>query len=163
MIVVMNRGRIDQAGSPDEVYHSPKTRFVAGFMGSPAMNFLDCRLQQLGSGLSVSLTDGFSFPIPAARAERYRRWIGRPMLFGIRPEHVDEPREGDPHAAHFETTLDVIEPMGMETVIFFDVGSTELCGRLVNPTIALAPGDRVRLCFNLAHMHLSDPETDQVV
>jgi multiple sugar transport system ATP-binding protein len=163
MIVVMNQGRIDQAGTPDEVYHAPKTRFVAGFMGSPAMNFLDCRVEQTPAGVSVTLENGFAFAVPAARVERYRRWAGRQMLFGIRPEHINEPREGDPQAAHFETTLDVIEPMGMETVVFFNIGRTELCGRLVSPTISPSPGDRVRLCFNLAHMHLIDPQTDQVV
>ena len=163
MIVVMNQGRIDQAGSPDELYHSPKNRFVAGFMGSPAMNFVDCRLEETPSGLTVSLVGGISFRVPEDRQARYRPWAGRPMVFGIRPEHIGEPRGEDPLSADFTTTLDVIEPMGMETVVFFTIGETELCGRLVDPTIRPASGDRVRLRFTLSHMHLIDPATDEVV
>ena len=63
-VVVMNAGRIEQLGTPYEVYHTPKTRFVAGFIGSPAMNFLPCQLVQNGSGLSVRLSDELSFPVP---------------------------------------------------------------------------------------------------
>ena len=85
------------------------------------------------------------------------------MVFGIRPEHIGEPRGEDPLSADFTTTLDVIEPMGMETVVFFTIGETELCGRLVDPTIRPAAGDRVRLRFTLSHMHLIDPATDEVV
>ena len=63
-VVVMNRGRIEQAGTPHELYHSPKTRFVAGFMGSPAMNFLPCTLEQNAAALTVRLADGVGFPVP---------------------------------------------------------------------------------------------------
>src|SRR4051794_41430578 len=72
-VVVMNAGRIEQLGTPYEVYHKPATRFVAGFIGSPAMNFLPCQLvQNGGGGLSVHLSDKLVFPVPESRLARYR-------------------------------------------------------------------------------------------
>src|SRR6202011_2073834 len=76
-VVVMNGGRIDQVGAPNDLYHHPKTRFVAGFIGSPAMNFIPCRLEQNGVGLVVRVSDAISLPVPEARAPRYRSPIGR--------------------------------------------------------------------------------------
>src|ERR1043165_5553352 len=86
-VVVMNHGVIEQVGTPQELYHQPRTRFVAGFIGSPAMNFIPCRLEPNGAGLKVRLSDGLALPVPQARAERYRATAGRDMIFGIRPEH----------------------------------------------------------------------------
>src|SRR5579871_334736 len=91
-IVVMNRGHIEQMGTPHEVYHAPKTRFVAGFMGSPAMNFIPCTLEQNAAALSVRLADGVSFPVPESRLPRYRPVVGKSLIFGLRPEHITEPR-----------------------------------------------------------------------
>lgn len=164
VIVVMNQGEIEQCGSPDELYHEPKTRFVAGFMGSPAMNFLDCRLEKDNGGLVVGLADGISFKVPAGRVERYAPMAGRSLVFGIRPEHIVEPRNGqDGEMADFRATLDVVEPMGMETMIFFALGGIEVCSRLVDPSIRPSAGDKVKLRFNLSHMHLIDPMTNLVV
>ena len=89
-VVVMNAGRIDQIGTPYEVYHHPKTRFVAGFIGSPTMNLLSCRVVENGSGLTVRLADWLSFPVPPSRAARYRPHLGNELLFGLRPEHITE-------------------------------------------------------------------------
>src|SRR4051812_47531669 len=71
-VVVMNHGIIEQVGTPNDLYHSPRTRFVAGFIGSPAMNFIPCRMEGGDSGLSIRLTDQLTFPVPPARAEHYR-------------------------------------------------------------------------------------------
>src|SRR5262244_1577957 len=125
-VVVMNRGRIEQIGTPNDLYHAPMTRFVAGFIGSPAMNFLPCRLEEAGGALRVRLSDYIVLPVPPARAARYRGAIGRDLLFGLRPEHITEPRRNDGGEARrgreFSATLDVIEPMGMETMVYFSLG-----------------------------------------
>src|SRR5208283_4781018 len=71
-VVVMNNGRIEQIGTPNDLYHHPATRFVAGFIGSPAMNFLPCRLEEAGGQLQIRLTDRIAFPLPPARAARYQ-------------------------------------------------------------------------------------------
>ena len=94
-VVVMNGGIIEQVGTPHDLYHRPRTRFVAGFIGSPAMNFMPCRLEQNGAGLMVRLSDQLALPVPADRAERYRaERQGKPLTFGLRPEHITEPRGG---------------------------------------------------------------------
>ena len=71
-VVVMNNGSIEQVGTPQQLYHAPRTRFVAGFIGSPAMNFIPCRLEERTGALSIRLTDSLAFPIPEAKAVRYR-------------------------------------------------------------------------------------------
>jgi multiple sugar transport system ATP-binding protein len=165
-VVVMNGGRIEQIGTPNEVYHHPTTRFVAGFIGSPAMNFLPCRLADSGNGsagLSIKLSDQLSFPVPEARVSRYRSHVGRELLFGLRPEDIIEKR-GDlpPGRAAFDAQLDVVEPMGMETMVYFLVGATEVCGR-VNPAVAGKPGETMPLVADLNHMHLIDPQSDAIL
>ena len=162
-VVVMNAGRIEQIGTPYEVYHAPRTKFVAGFIGSPTMNMLPCKLEQNGSGLSVRLADWLSLPVPPQHATRYQPMLGREMTFGLRPEHMTEGRgEVKPGAAAFDAPIDVVEPMGMETMVYFIVDGIEVCAR-VEPTAAGNPGERMRLIADLNNMHLIDPRTDQVV
>jgi multiple sugar transport system ATP-binding protein len=162
-VVVMNDGRIEQVGRPHDVYHMPRTRFVAGFIGSPAMNFLPGRLEQNGDGLVLRLSEGLAFPVPASRAARYRPCAGRDLTFGLRPEHITEPRgEARDPRCEFTVTVDVVEPMGMETMVFFTVSGSEICAR-VEPSAATAPGQPMRLYANLNHMHLIDPATDLVL
>ena len=72
-VVVMNDGLIEQVGTPNDLYHSPATKFVAGFIGSPAMNFMPCQLEQAAGALRVRLSDTLSFPVPADRTARYRQ------------------------------------------------------------------------------------------
>jgi multiple sugar transport system ATP-binding protein len=162
-VVVMNKGRIEQIGPPQELYHHPRTRFVAGFIGSPAMNFIPCRLERSGAGLNVRVSDAIILPVPATRAPRYQAVVGKELILGLRPEHVTEPRRGDDGAdCCFAVALDVVEPMGMETMVFFTVNGAELCGR-VDPASAKGPGESMRLCANVEHMHLIDPATDLVL
>jgi multiple sugar transport system ATP-binding protein len=162
-VVIMNAGRIDQIGTPYEVYHHPKTQFVAGFIGSPTMNMLPCRLAENGAGLTVRLSDWLSFPVPPSRLTRYGPHAGRELTFGLRPEHIIEERsEVPPGAAAFEARLDVVEPMGMETMVYFIVDGIEVCGR-VNPAAAGTVGEAMRLVADLNQMHLIDPRTGLVI
>ena len=162
-VVVMNAGRIEQIGSPYEVYHAPQTRFVAGFIGSPAMNFLKCRLVEQNGGLAVNLSDKITFPVPPERTARYGQHVGNELVFGLRPEDIIEKR-GDlpPGRVAFDVQLDVVEPMGMETMVYFIVDGVEVCGR-VNPTAAGKAGETMPLVADLNHMHLIDPRTDKVL
>ena len=162
-VVVMNGGRIEQIGTPQELYHTPRTRFVAGFIGSPAMNFLPCRLEQNGSGLKVRLSDAIALPVPSAKAARYRGASGRELLLGLRPEHITEMRaNGGGESATFPATLDVVEPMGMETMVYFTVNGTEVCGR-VEPTSAGDAGAVMPVQANMEHMHLIDADLGVVL
>jgi multiple sugar transport system ATP-binding protein len=162
-VVVMNQGRIEQIGPPNELYHTPKTRFVAGFIGSPAMNFLPARVVNGGSNLSIRLSDQLSLPVPESRTARYKAYLDKEVVFGLRPEDIIEPRsETPPGSAAFDVQLDVVEPMGMETMVYFIIDGVEVCGR-VNPTAAKNAGESMRLVADLNHMHLIDPATDQVI
>jgi len=162
-VVVMNGGRIEQIGRPHELYHRPKTRFVAGFIGSPAMNFMSARLQPNGDGLLLRVAPELAFPVPPTHTARYLPSVGKDLVFGLRPEHITEPRgEGRDPRCEFSMTLDVTEPMGMETMVFFTVNGTEVCAR-VEPSAAAGPGQPMRLYANLNHMHLIDPATELVL
>jgi multiple sugar transport system ATP-binding protein len=162
-VVVMNGGRIEQIGRPQDLYHRPKSRFVAGFIGSPAMNFLPARLQSNGDGLLLRVAPELAFPVPPTHTARYQPSVGKDLILGLRPEHITEPRgEGREPRCEFAMTLDVIEPMGMETMVFFTVNGTEVCAR-VEPSTASTPGQPMRLYANLNHMHLIDPATELVL
>ncbi len=162
-VVVMNAGRIEQMGTPNEVYHHPKTRFVAGFIGSPAMNFVPCRLEESGGELAVKLSDKVNFPVPSSRRSRYQQHVGRELIFGLRPEHFTEKRSDMPAGSMvFDAQLEVVEPMGMETMVYFGINGTEVCGR-VAPNAAGNAGEMMPLVADLNQMHLIDPRTEQVL
>jgi multiple sugar transport system ATP-binding protein len=162
-VVVMNGGRIEQIDAPNELYHRPKTRFVAGFIGSPAMNFIPCNLVRNAGALSVRLGDGVSLPVPASRTSRYEPHTERDLVLGLRPEHITEMR---PHAVpgqvEFGMPIEVVEPMGMETLVYFPINGTTVCGR-VDPGASPTAGKRMQLLADLNHMHLIDPKTDLVI
>ena len=132
-IVVMSDGAIEQTAKPQELYHHPKTRFVAGFIGSPAMNLLRCRVEQNSSGLEVRISDTISLPVPPSHSARFRSLTGKELIFGLRPEHITEPRRsGGDQNCEFAATLDVVEPMGMETMVYFNIdGQTAVASILV--------------------------------
>ena len=163
-VVVMNKGRIEQIGTPNDLYHNPATRFVAGFIGSPAMNFLPCRIEEAGGNLNIRLTDRLSFPLPPARAARYQKMPrNEKLLLGLRPEHIAEARpHAEPGIEAFDAMLDVTEPMGMETLVYFTLEGSQVCGR-VNPSAGARDGAPLRLAVDLNNMHLLNEETGVVL
>jgi multiple sugar transport system ATP-binding protein len=163
-VVVMNHGVIEQVGSPQDLYHNPATRFVAGFIGSPAMNFLPCRVQDgANGGLAVQVNDAIVLPVPPSRADRYGKYKGRDMVLGLRPEHLFEYHEsGKPGWERVELKVDVVEPMGMETMVHFFVGTEPVCAR-VDPATHAEPDEMLPLTADLNQMHLMEPDTGRVV
>jgi multiple sugar transport system ATP-binding protein len=160
----MNHGRIEQIGTPNELYHKPATRFVAGFIGSPAMNFMPCRLEDVGGKLHIRLTDRITFPLPPNRAARYYNVArNEKLVLGLRPEHITEAKpHSEPGVENFDTILDVTEPMGMETLIYFMLEDVEVCGR-VNPNAGARDGGPLRLAVDLNNMHLLNEATGAVI
>ena len=147
-IVVLNQGRIEQVGSPIELYERPRNRFVAGFIGSPAMNFLDAELTSRGDGSELrmgSTTIRTGLIQGAAKA-------GFPATFGIRPEHIAVAGEDD---AHIAGRVEIVEKLGAESVVYCqtDASAEPLVVR-APPKLPLVTGDRVHLRFDLEHMHL---------
>jgi multiple sugar transport system ATP-binding protein len=163
-VVVMNRGKIEQIGAPNHLYHNPATRFVAGFIGSPAMNFIPCRLEAAGDGLQVRLSDRIALPVPPERKARYQPQVGQADLtFGIRPEHLTDAKpNGEKNIAQFDAALEVTEPMGNETMVFFSIDGAEVCGR-VSPNAGAREGATMRMAAALDNMHLIDNKSGRVL
>ncbi len=163
-VVVMNHGIIEQVGSPQELYHKPATRFVAGFIGSPAMNFLPCRVEGgNGGGLALRVNDQIVLPVPPARLDRYAQHKGKEMVLGVRPEHMFDLHGADrPGWARMDALVDVVEPMGMETLVHFFVDGVPLCARC-EPTTQATPDEILPLTVDLNQMHLIEAGSGQVV
>ncbi len=163
-VVVMNHGVIEQVGTPQELYHNPKTRFVAGFIGSPAMNFLPCRLESADDKLVVRVGNEIALPVPPQRARQYAQHKNNgELLLGLRPEHLTDAREHmEPGIVPFDAKIDVTEPMGMETFVYFTVNGTQVCGR-ANPAAGAKDGAPLRMAADLNNMHLIEAGSGQVI
>ncbi len=162
-VVVMNHGVIEQVGPPTELYHHPATRFVAGFIGSPAMNFIPATLEQAAGALRLRLPEGIELAVPAGRTARYQGHAGKPVLFGIRPEHLTDTQHGSrPGTATFSAAPEVVEPMGMETLAHIRLDGAEICARL-DPTVPAEPGKPLSLAADMNNMHLIDPDSGRVI
>src|SRR5947209_10161877 len=143
-IVVMNAGRVEQIGSPLELYDDPANQFVAGFIGSPAMNFLTGRMARNGAGLAVAVGGGVHLPIPV-RAEIPE---GRDVVVGVRPEHFAVADDGVP------AEVVVVEPTGADTQIFCKLAGVDVTA-VVRERHTFQPGAAVRL--KPQHTFLFDP------
>ena len=145
-IVVMHDGRVEQIGSPLGLYDRPANRFVAGFIGSPAMNFIDGTQKD---GVLVTAS-GARLPLAAAQAAN----DGRAMVYGIRPEHLDLADDG------FEAEVVVIEPTGSETQLFARLGEQEIVA-IFRERHEFAPGQKIRLKPRAPVAHLFDASSGQ--
>ena len=148
-IVVMHDGYIEQTGSPLELYDRPANRFVAGFIGSPSMNFIE-GTQKDGA---VIAANGARLPLAGAMAAN----DGRAMVYGIRPEHLDLIDGGD---EGFEAEVVVIEPTGSETQLFARLGGQEIVA-IFRERHDFAPGQKIRLKPRAPVAHLFDASSGQ--
>ncbi len=161
-VVVMHNGVIEQVGPPQVLYHNPATRFVAGFIGSPAMNFLPVQLLDDG-GLTLRLANGMKLAVPPQRVDRYGPYKGRAMILGLRPEHLTETHaEEKPGVVRLDAPVEVVEPMGMETLLHFFIGGEPVCAR-VDPATDAQHGQTLSLAADLNQMHLIESATGRVV
>ena len=162
-LVVMNDGVIMQVGEAMEVYENPKSRFVAGFIGSPAMNFVDVRLVQDDGRLYV---DGGSFRlrIPDRVRDTYHTRLDGDVVFGIRPEHINDStfRTDSARGEPLDTMVEVIEPLGSEVLLILRAGDHPLIAKVAphTPARERAP---ITLYVNMDRMHLFDKETGGVI
>jgi multiple sugar transport system ATP-binding protein len=147
-IVVMHDGIVEQIGSPLELYDHPENQFVAGFIGSPAMNFLNGHLKVNGGQPYVETDNGSRLPISSAPAAS----DGRPVVYGVRPEHLDLASDG------IEAEVAVVEPTGSETQIVARIGSQELIA-VFRDRHQVAPGDKIHLRPRAEVAHLFDKDS----
>ena len=146
-IVVFNKGVIEQTGSPMELYERPANKFVASFIGSPAMNFLDGEFTAADGAIELRIGT------TSIKTERLYSMAARPMpiVFGIRPEHISI--AGDD--GHLQAKIEIVEKLGSESVVYFQTGISQVpLVMRAPPGLPLAPGDIVNLKFSLENMHL---------
>ena len=163
-VVVMNDGRIEQVGTPNELYHNPTTRFVAGFIGSPAMNFVPCRLEDDRRPTAHPPDRPHRVPGAARLAPRAIRTSRetRNCCWGCGRSTSPKPRRIRSRRRTFDAVLDVTEPMGMETLVYFTLEGAQICGR-VNPNAGAREGGPLRLAVDLNNMHLLNEVSGVVI
>lgn len=142
-IVIMDRGKVAQAGAPLDLYLRPQSVFVAGFIGSPSMNFIPCEAD--ATGKNARTRSGLVLPLPGQMSAT----PGTRLLFGIRPEHLDLGPEGLP------ATVKVVEPTGAETIVIADLDGSEITLNL-RRYLQIRPGETLHLTFDPALAHAFD-------
>jgi multiple sugar transport system ATP-binding protein len=162
-IAVLRDGILQQVGEPQELYEHPDNVFVAGFIGSPAMNFFDALVR--GEGESLSLDAGpFQLPIPKTKAKALLPYRGKKVILGVRPESIhdtDFPRSGVTPVP-VKANVDVLELMGNEVFLHLISDGTNFLAR-VDPRTKAKPGQEIQVLFDLGEMQAFDSETQLVI
>ncbi len=160
-VVVMLDGRVQQVGTPKELYNKPLNRFVAGFIGSPAMNFVRARIGR--DGLAAAGQD-FELLLPASLAEKVDRLHLDTVLVGIRPEHLKIQRDGMGDSKNvIHARVEVVEPQGSTTIIQFSAGDDNRLIALINEQFEAEPGAPLTLSVASEAIYLFDPATDRSI
>ncbi|WP_323677282.1 sn-glycerol-3-phosphate ABC transporter ATP-binding protein UgpC [Halorubellus sp. PRR65] len=162
-IVVLNDGELQQVGPPNEVYSKPVNRFVAGFIGSPSMNFLDVEVRDVDGRphlVSVEGADVFSYPV-SAFGESLRLEAGRELELGVRPEDIRRVTDQQAGDRVQQAPVAVVEPMGSDNFLYMDVGGTEWTAR-VNSAFEPEEGTQFEFTFDPDVVHLFD-ETGETI
>ena len=164
-IVVMKDGIIQQVDTPQNLYDMPCNMFVAGFIGSPQMNFLDGTVTKNGDQYAIDL-GGDSIPLPKEKTAdgKLDSYVGKKVKMGIRPEDIDdEPEFMAKHPdCHLEAQVDVSEMMGAEIYLYLEYKGNKMTAR-VAPTSKARNGDTVKVAFDPHKVHVFDVETEQTI
>jgi multiple sugar transport system ATP-binding protein len=162
-IAVINKGLLQQIDTPQTLYDRPDNLFVAGFIGSPAMNFFPAKLE-MDNGNMIVNGGSFKLIVPQDRKAAYAHEVGREIIFGIRPENIHNPEFAPPGivAQPVECVVDVTELMGNEIFVYLKTGDNSFVAR-VDPRTRYQINEKVQLVFNMGNMHIFDRETEQVI
>jgi len=162
-IAVINKGDLQQLDTPQNLYDYPNNLFVAGFIGSPAMNFFPAKIVKEGNSYFVDAED-FKVQIPDNLKAPYKNMDGRQVVFGIRPENIHDPEFAplNIHGEKVSSKVDVTELMGNETLLYLVSGKNTYVGR-VDPRSHLRVGDQTQFIFDMDKFHIFDAETEQAV
>jgi multiple sugar transport system ATP-binding protein len=160
-VVVMKDGVVQQVGEPLELYNTPANRFVAGFIGSPAMNFADVTLSA-SNGRLWAEAPGLRIGLPEAIAHRANGRNDAKATIGIRPEDIHVAGPADPADLCFEAEVEVVEQLGPEILLDTRVGNTAFVAS-VEPTLRPRVHDRMKLAINPARLHLFDATTEAAI
>ncbi len=163
-IAILNAGELQQIDTPQHLYSLPANKFVAGFIGSPAMNFFDVALVEPEGQLAVK-SDTLTLPLPLSSPSIYRTYLGKRVICGIRPEDIHDANYLPPSiaAAPIKGTVCNLEMMGNEVIIYLDLISGESCVARVDRRSEIARGQATALMVDTAAIHLFDPETGAAI
>ncbi len=162
-ICVMKDGIVQQVDAPLNIYDNPANIFVAGFIGTPPMNFFNGRLEKDGSDLYFK-TMTITIRIPAEWHAKAEPYIGKEVVFGIRPEEIGSDRaEIDAGAQKIRAKIEVMEPMGAETYLYLDVGEKNNCIARIDAHRKASIGMEVELAISLSKAHIFDPTTELLI
>jgi multiple sugar transport system ATP-binding protein len=163
IIAVMNKGVLQQVGKPQALYERPGNVFVAGFIGSPAMNFFDVIVKSSSDGIYLD-AETFHVPVPKDRENNFHKYLDKKIIFGIRPEDISSPQYTAPGiiASPIRAKVDVTELMGNEFYLHMLSGDKQFLARVDARTPARA-GEEIELVFNMANMHAFDEETQKTL
>ena len=162
-IAVINHGKLQQIDTPQNLYERPDNLFVAGFIGSPAMNFFPARLGKDNHSMLVE-SDGFTIPLPANRAKAYEAYAGRDIVFGIRPENIHDVHFTPPniHGEQVTVQVDVTELMGNEIFLYLLNGKSIFVAR-VDPRSKMCVGEQAQVVFDMDTFHIFDAQTEEAL
>jgi multiple sugar transport system ATP-binding protein len=160
-VVVMKDGLVQQVGEPLELYNEPANLFVAGFLGSPSMNFATVQIGQANGGLWAE-NDGMRIKVPPEIAGRLGRHVGSEVTMGVRPEDIRVASAGDPADLGFDTMVEVVEKLGSEILLDVAVGSHTMVAS-VEPSVRANVHDRLRLAVNPDRLHFFDAQTEAAI
>jgi len=162
-IAVINKGILQQIDTPQSLYDHPDNLFVAGFIGSPAMNFFKVKLSR-GDGKLFVDGGSFKLEVPADRTDAYSKYIDKSVIMGIRPEDIQDPHFLSPgiFPQPVDGNVDVTELMGNEIQLYVTTGEHSFVAR-VDPRTKATMGEKLQLDFNMNNMHLFDPETELAI
>ncbi len=166
-IAIMKDGIVQQLDTPRNVYENPANLFVAGFIGSPSMNFITSRVVKNGTDICLLMKTGEkTFRLPAGHnGTVLDRWVDRDVILGLRPEHISDgfPNQAENDQIHpMESAVEVIEPTGPDTLIFVKINGKEVTCR-VHPNKARFPGETMKLMFDMSSAIFFDPDTESQI
>ena len=160
-VVVMKDGVVKQEGGPLELYERPTNRFVAGFIGSPAMNFITVRIAQGDGGLWAE-ANGLRVRVPPHKTEALRAYTGQAVVMGLRPEALHPATSGNSTDYAFDAGVEVVEPLGSEILLDVRVGDAPVVAK-VDPGMRVAAHDKVRLAFDPMRVHFFDTSSEAAI
>jgi len=160
-VVVMKDGLVQQVGDPLELYNQPANKFVAGFIGSPAMNFATVTMVD-GNGRITAKNSGLEIEVPGPHADRLRGHVGQQLTMGIRPENLHLASAADPEGLTFNSKVEVVEKLGSEILLDVRVGDDTMVAA-VDPATGAKVQDNLRLAINPERLHFFDAKTEAAV
>jgi len=162
-IAVINKGDLQQLDTPQNLYDQPNNLFVAGFIGSPSMNFFPAKLVKSGDKINVDTGD-FQVQIPSKLNATYKDYVGKDVIFGIRPENIHDPEYAPQNISGqgVAAKVDVTELMGNETLLYLVSGKNTFVAR-VDPRSKLRVGNSPQVVFDMGKFHIFDAATEKAV